>query len=111
MTARRPVPLPTRETCASDLRLSGRLSRSSAAERGGSAPRPMRSLDVRRLSVDLKAVFRVSMSRRGSNVFCEFCDRWFGNSGPHEGWDCPRCGRSFEVEFAVYREVEREERS
>jgi hypothetical protein len=67
----------------------------------------LRTLIVHRLSDTEKAVGRISLRGGSFAVFCEPCKQWTrqGAISLTEEFLCPRCGRLYEIEFAVLEEV------
>jgi len=63
---------------------------------------------VHRLDQTTKAVYRVSLTTRKPNFYCEQCRKWFPGEEPTEEIRCPYCDTTYEIEFAVYTAVEDE---
>jgi len=68
----------------------------------------LRKLHVGRLTDTAKAVARIGIRNGAVGVYCEQCAAWTGRDedGIYEYWNCPRCKRRFEIEFAIYEEIE-----
>lgn len=80
----------------------------------------LRELHVTRLSDTHKAIGRAGLRTHRVSVYCEGCkvdaaarepsrhhNAWtrLQDEFPAE-WDCPKCKRSYRLEFAVYEEVD-----
>jgi hypothetical protein len=91
-----------------DHRLSTRVSR--RPKRNDSPPaHELRSLMVHRLRDTFKVVFRRSLRGGQVSAFCEYCDGWSAHldeTGITTVFTCAGCSRTFQLEFAVFSEVE-----
>lgn len=71
----------------------------------------LRSLLVHRFSDTLKLILRRSLRADQVGWFCEGCDAWVHNDTvPPDVFAnrlrCPRCARTYRLEFAVYEEID-----
>jgi hypothetical protein len=72
----------------------------------------LRTLIIHRLRPDTKAVLRISNSRDLAEAlmehyaaYCEKCSVWVKRPDWADDWDCPHCGTRYQLELAVYSEV------
>lgn len=71
----------------------------------------LRTLLVHRLTSTLKAISRLSLRTNICSVFCEACQRWVRVRSEKAflvEWTCPSCHRLYQMEYAVYEEVEQD---
>lgn len=65
----------------------------------------LRTLGVGRLSDELKAVLRWSLSTKQLSVYCEPCGWWTALADDEDAsdeWTCPKCERLYIAEVVIY---------